>query len=68
MEALIFSISLVSCLILLCVALEKRNIGILYKQLDSEIKQILFEESTGYVALEKGKFTYKYKAWLVLTG
>lgn len=67
-EALIFSISLVSCLILLCVVLEKRNIGIIYKQLDSEIKQILFEETTGYDALEKGKYTYKYKAWLVLTG
>jgi hypothetical protein len=68
MEALVLSVSMVSCLILLCIVLEKRNVGILYKELDSEIKQILFEESTGYDALENGKYTYKYKAWLVLNG
>jgi hypothetical protein len=67
MEALILSFSLVGCLILLCVTLEKRNVSVLYTQLDSEIKQILFEESTGYDPLDKGKYTYKYKAWLVLS-
>ena len=66
MEALILSFSLVGCLVILCITLEKRNVGILYKQLDSEIKQILFAESTGYDPLDKGKYTYKYKAWLVL--
>ena len=64
--ALILSFSIVGCLFLLCITLAKRNIGILYKKLDSEIKQIIFEESTGYDPLEKGKFTLKYKAWLVL--
>jgi len=65
-EALVVSFIFVGCLVLLCIMLEKREVGILYKQLDSEIKQILFEESTGYDALDKGKYTYKYKAWLVL--
>jgi len=37
----------------------------MYKTSDSEIKRILFEEETGYPPLENGRFTYKYKAWLV---
>lgn len=36
-----------------------------YKEMDSEIKQVLFEEETGYKAIIKGKFTFKYKAWLI---
>lgn len=36
------------------------------KQIDSEIKRILFEEETGYNPLIKGKYTFKYKAWLKL--
>lgn len=36
------------------------------KQIDSEIKQILFEEETGFNPLVKGKYTFKYKAWLKL--
>ena len=36
------------------------------KQIDSEIKRILFEEETGYNPLVKGKYTFKYKAWLKL--
>jgi hypothetical protein len=48
------------------VMLEKRSISQVYKQFDSEIKQILFEEETGYKPIVKGKFTFKYKAWLML--
>ncbi|MBA7562742.1 hypothetical protein ES708_04395 [subsurface metagenome] len=53
-------------LFFLLVTMEKRSIGQIYKQLDSEIKQILFEEVTGYKPIVKGKFTFKYKAWLML--
>ena len=53
-------------LFLLLVTMEKRSIGQIYKQIDSEIKQILFEEETGYKPIVKGKFTFKYKAWLML--
>ena len=48
------------------VMIEKRSISQIYKFIDSEIKQILFEEETGYKPLVKGKFTFKYKAWLML--
>lgn len=65
-EALIVSFSFVGSLVLLGIILGKREIGNLYKQLDSEIKQILFEEVTGYDPLHKGKCTFKYKAWLIL--
>lgn len=37
-----------------------------YKNLHSEIKKIIFEEETGYKPIKRGKFTYKYKAWLIL--
>lgn len=67
-EAIVVSCTFVGGLVLLCITLERREIGILYKQLDSEIKQIIFEESTGYDPLNNGKYTYKYKAWLVLNG
>ena len=65
-EAFVVSFSFVGCLVLLCIILVKREIGILYKHLDSEIKQILFEEVTGYSPLDNGKYTFKYKAWLIL--
>jgi len=59
---LLFIIGLISFL----VTMEKRSIGQIYKQNDSEIKQILFEEETGYKPIVKGKFTFKYKVWLML--
>jgi len=65
-EALVVSFIFVGCLVLLCIKLEKRAFGILYKHLDSEIKKILFEEVTGYNPLDNGKYTFKYKAWLIL--
>jgi predicted membrane protein len=37
----------------------------MYKLLDSEIKRILFEEETGYSPLKNGKFTTKYRSWLL---
>ena len=48
------------------IIVERRATNMKYKQLDSEIKQILFEEETGYSPLVKGKYTFKYKAWLKL--
>lgn len=65
-DALVVSFIFTGCLVVLCITLEKREIVILYKHLDSEIKQILFEEITGYNPLDHGKFTLKYKAWLIL--
>ena len=65
-EALVISFSFVGCLVLLCTKLEKRAIGNFYKHLDSEIKQILFEEITGFNPINNGKYTFKYKAWLIL--
>ncbi len=65
-EALVVSISFVGCLVLLYIWLNKKTIGTLYKHLDSEIKHILFEEITGYNPINNGKYTYKYKAWLIL--
>lgn len=65
-EALIVSFSFVGCLVLLCTILEKRAIRNFYKHLDSEIKQILFEEITGFNPINNGKYTFKYKAWLLL--
>ena len=50
----------------LCVIGARRTINMEYKQIDSEIKRILFEEETGYDPLVKGKYTFKYKAWLKL--
>jgi len=52
--------------IIFLVILEKRSINQNYKYIDSEIKQFLFEEETGYKPIVKGKFTFKYKAWLML--
>jgi len=50
--------------ITLCVIGGRRSANIWYKQFDSEIKQILFEEETGYSPLVNNKYTFKYKAWL----
>jgi hypothetical protein len=65
-ESFVTSLIFVSCLVLICLAFERRESATFYKVLDSEIKQILFEEVTGYDPLNHGKFTYKYKAWLIL--
>jgi len=35
------------------------------KLLDSEIKRILYEEETGYSPFRDGKFTFKYRTWLI---
>lgn len=50
----------------LCIITDRRATNIMYKQLDSDIKRFLFEEETGYSPLIKGKYTFKYKAWLKL--
>ena len=51
-------------IIALCIIENRRTINVKCKQLDSDIKRILFEEVTGYSPLVKDKFTFKYKAWL----
>ncbi|MHA2287643.1 MAG: hypothetical protein ACXABG_02530 [Promethearchaeota archaeon] len=65
-DSLLVSFIFIGCLFLLCITWEKREVVVLYKRLDSEVKQILFEEITGYDPLTNGKLTYKYKAWLIL--
>lgn len=45
--------------------IQKRIYHHLYKEMNSETKQIVFEEETGYKPIIKGKFTFKYKAWLI---
>ena len=51
-------------IITLCIILDRRSSNMKYKQIDSEIKRILFEEETGYSPIVKDKYTFKYKAWL----
>ena len=46
------------------IIIERRATNMRFKQMDSEIKRILFEEETGYSPLVKGKYTFKYKVWL----
>lgn len=65
-NSIVIILLFISCFFFFLVTMEKRSIGQIYKQLDSEIKQILFEEETGYKPIVKGKFTFKYKAWLML--
>jgi hypothetical protein len=64
--AIVITLLLITGLFFSLVMAEKRSIGQKYKYIDSEIKQILFEEETGYKPILNGKFTFKYKAWLIL--
>ncbi|MFX0017171.1 MAG: hypothetical protein ACFFAK_09375 [Promethearchaeota archaeon] len=45
--------------------IQKRINYYTYKEMDSAIKRVLFEEETGYKPLIKGRFSFKYKAWLI---
>ncbi|MFX1494553.1 MAG: hypothetical protein ACFFBZ_09755 [Promethearchaeota archaeon] len=45
--------------------IQKRIYHYIYMEMDSEIKRVIFEEETGYKPIVKGKFTFKYKAWLI---
>ncbi len=54
-------------IITICIIGVWRSTNLKYKLIDSEIKRILFEEETGYNPLIKGKYTFKYKAWLKLS-
>ncbi len=65
-QTIVIILLLIIGLIIFLVILEKRSIDQNYKYIDSEIKQILFEEEIGYKPIVKGKFTFKYKAWLML--
>jgi len=65
-QTIVITLIFIIGLILILVIMEKRSIGQILKQIDSEIKQILFEEETGYKPIVKGRFTFKYKAWLML--
>jgi regulatory protein YycI of two-component signal transduction system YycFG len=64
-QTIVIILLLIIGLFFFLVMAEKRSIGQIYKYIDSEIKQILFEEETGYKPIDKGKFTFKYKAWLM---
>jgi len=65
-HTIVITLLFIISLIFLFFTMEKRSIDQIYKDVDSEIKQILFEEETGYKPIIKGKFTYKYKAWLIV--
>ena len=65
-QAWLLSFLYVCVIIVFFLVMEQRSVNQIYKNLDSEIKQILFEEQTGYEPIEKEKFTFKYKAWLYL--
>ena len=65
-HAIVITLLFIIGLIFLFVMMEKRSNNQLCELIDSEIKQILFEEATGYNPIVKGKFTFKYKAWLML--
>ncbi|NHJ46181.1 MAG: hypothetical protein FK733_00200 [Asgard group archaeon] len=65
-QAWLLSFLYVCAIIVFFLVMEQRSVNQIYKNLDSEIKQILFEEKTGYEPIEKEKFTFKYKAWLYL--
>ena len=65
-HTIVITLLFIISLIFLFFTMEKRSIDQIYKDVDSEIKQILFEEETGYKPIVKGKFTFKYKAWLML--
>ena len=63
-QTFVIILVVVISLIIFCIIGDRRAMKMKYKHLDSEIKRILFEEETGYSPLVKGKFTFKYKAWL----
>jgi hypothetical protein len=65
-QAWLLSFMYVCAIVAFFLVMEQRSVNQIYKNLDSEIKQILFEEQTGYQPMEKDKFTFKYKAWLYL--
>lgn len=61
----IISPSIICLAIIVFFLMEKSSNKDIYKKLDSEMKQILFEEETSYKPLKKRKKTFKYKAWLL---
>ncbi len=63
-QTFVIILVVVISIITLCIIGGRRTTNMRYKQIDSEIKRILFEEETGYSPLVKGKYTFKYKAWL----
>ena len=66
LQTFVIILVVVISLITLCILVDRRSSNMWYKQIDSEIRRILFEEETGYSPLVKGKYTFKYKAWLTL--
>ncbi len=63
-QTFVIILVVVISIITVSIIIDKRSNNVRYKQMDSEIKRILFEEETGYSPLVKDKFTFKYKAWL----
>ncbi len=63
-QTIVITLVVVISIITLCIIVDRRSNIMWYKQVDSEIRRFLFEEETGYSPLVKGKYTFKYKAWL----
>ena len=63
--AWITSISIFLIIMIIYPLLRIRSERKMHKLLDSEIKRILYEEETGYSPFRDGRFTSKYRAWLV---
>ena len=59
------TIPLIGVLIIIYLIFRHQKKKKLYITLDTKIKQEEFIKESGYVPLEKGKFTKKYKAWLI---
>ncbi|TFG12586.1 MAG: hypothetical protein EU531_10440 [Promethearchaeota archaeon] len=62
---LIIAISVFLILMIFYPMIRIRSERKMHKLLDSEIKRILYEEETGYSPYRDGKFTSKYRAWLI---
>jgi hypothetical protein len=58
-------IPIIIIVIILYPIIRKKSDVKMCKMLDSEIKRILYEEETGYSPLRNGKYTFKYRAWLI---
>ncbi|MDX1798551.1 MAG: hypothetical protein R3255_07875 [Candidatus Lokiarchaeia archaeon] len=59
------TIPLIGILIIIYLIFRHQNKKKLYITLDTTIKQEEFSKESGYLPLEKGKFTKKYKVWLI---
>lgn len=59
------SVSIVIVIIVSIIVVRKQKKNKLYISLNTEKKQEDFEKETGYKPIENGKFTKRYKSWLI---